>query len=179
MRDAGCASATADLRKGKSVAEQQLRSREQQRGVKSVREHPGNHLGQWSRCRADLPTQPWKSPWCSSGWSLQDTTDYGEPLQDTLGWRCSLWSAVCSGVRGLELLPSVGTHVEQCLKGRPHGMELCWSSAGRAAAFGKPTQDVIRNDSIPWEGPHAAAGAERHHEEQQRWTDHCSCSSLL
>ena len=73
---------------------------------------------------------------------------------------CSPWRAACSGARRLVLLPSVGTHVEQCLKGGPHGMEPCWSSAWRAAACGKPTQDQFGKDSIPWEGPHAGAGTE-------------------
>ena len=46
------------------------------------------------------------------------------------------------------------------LKGGPHGMEPCWSSAGRAAACGKAKQDQFMKDHIPWEGPCAGAGEE-------------------
>lgn len=30
--------------------------------------------------------------------------------------------------------------------------ELCWSSAQRPLSCGKPTQDQLRKDRVPWEG---------------------------
>jgi len=56
-------------------------------------------------------------------------------------------------------LPHVGTRAGQCLKGGPRGTEPCRSSAGRAAACGKRTQDRFGKDGIPWEGT-CGAGAE-------------------
>ena len=47
------------------------------------------------------------------------------------------------------------------LKGGPHGMEPCWSSAGRAAACGKAKQDQMGKDSIC--GRRGRAGAESAH----------------
>ena len=47
------------------------------------------------------------------------------------------------------------------LKGGPHGMEPCWSSAGRAVVCGKAKQDQFMKDHILWEGPCAGAGEER------------------
>lgn len=49
----------------------------------------------------------------------------------------TLWKGACTGPGRLGELPPVGTHVGLCLKGGPQGMELCWDSAGSAAAHGK------------------------------------------
>lgn len=57
----------------------------------------------------------------------------------------------CGGAGGLgEILP-LGTRMEQCLKGGPCGMKVCWSSARRVAACEKPTWHHFWSDSIPGE----------------------------
>ena len=61
---------------------------------------------------------------------------------------------------GPELQP-MGLGPEWHLKGGPRGTEPCWSSAGRAAACGKPTRSVR-------EGWHAVGGI--HVERRQRET---------
>lgn len=42
--------------------------------------------------------------------------------------------------------------MEQCLKDWPHDMELCWSSAGRAAVCGRLTWEQFEKDGFQWEG---------------------------
>ena len=44
-----------------------------------------------------------------------------------------------------------GAVLEQCLKGGPHGSELCWRSAGRAAGCGKATRDHLGKVDVLWE----------------------------
>lgn len=48
---------------------------------------------------------------------------------------------------------AMGSCVEQCLKGGPCGMQLCWGCDERAAARGKPVWDQLGKAGIPWEGP--------------------------
>jgi len=69
----------------------------------------------------------------------------------TLSWCCSLQGEACGEAGRLGELLTVGTCVEQCPKGGPCGTQLYWSYARRAAAWGKPTQEQCRKDSIPWE----------------------------
>lgn len=51
-----------------------------------------------------------------------------------------------------------GAMLEQCLKGGSYGMELCWCSAGRAVACGKPMQGQFRKDCVPWEEATRSSG---------------------
>lgn len=101
------------------------------------------------------------------------------PCRSSPGLSCSPWRAACRGAGGLRELPPVGNRVEQCLKGGLHGTELCWNSAGRAAACGKPMWDQTRKDAIPWEGPTQNRSREwswksRRHE--ALWTDRSALS---
>ena len=46
------------------------------------------------------------------------------------------------------------------LNGGPCGAAPQWSSARKAAAYGKSMQDQLGKDSIPWEGPTQSSGRE-------------------
>jgi len=48
--------------------------------------------------------------------------------------------------RRAERVSTCEAHMEQCLKGESRETEPCYSSAGRTAACGKPTQDPVRKD---------------------------------
>lgn len=50
---------------------------------------------------------------------------HGEPHRSSPGHNYSPWRVACAGAGGQGELPSLRTHLGQCLKGGPHGMESC------------------------------------------------------
>jgi len=113
----------------------------------------------WVPCGADLPVKLRRSRRGSHEWGLKEAQPWVPPRE-----------------RPGPELPPVRTGVEQCLKGGHRGTEPCWSSAGRAAVCGKPTQDQFRKDGTLWEGSTWRGGRERpwrSSRDQVLQTDHC------
>lgn len=80
------------------------------------------------------------------------STAHGYPCRSSPGWSCSPCRGACGGAGGLGELSLMGLCWSRAWKMGPHGMELWWSSSGRAEACGKSMWDQLGKDGIPWEG---------------------------
>jgi len=102
-----------------------------------------SHYSPWAPGGADLRVQPWRRPQCNSGCVRKELQPMESPHRSSLG---------------PEMQP-MGTCDGAAPEGWTLWYEAFWRSAWKAAAYGKPMQDQLGKDGVPWKGFHVGVWA--------------------